>query len=309
MAGKHIYTTGTDSIVLKSGKEQSFVVKVTNSKDTIDIYANFVDAAPNFTKTYKKKNLGKVNFEVPKTFELINIILALTDSVQADNNLILKHTPYYEEVINHFKKYKQHPIINFLNQEFSSSPNKIWTYYDARNWAFNYDLNGNHIKPNAVYRKRWGQNFWTGQTKLLEDFAAKTNFDSFYRAHTAYYDNLIISERKYMPVQKMWQWLEKKFPAKYQSYRVVFSPLINGAHNTQRYRANHFSELIMFVCSTEREKEKKPEIMEGLMSGIVFTEIDHNYVNPITDKYQKSIDSIFSKKRGLGFLRWRYQIL
>ena len=54
----------------------------------------------------------------------------------------------------------------------------------------------------------------------------------------------------------------------------------------------------MFVCGPDiydkqniTQKEK-----EGLLSGKVFTEIDHNYVNPITDKYQKTIESIFSKR-------------
>jgi hypothetical protein len=39
------------------------------------------------------------------------------------------------------------------------------------------------------------------------------------------------------------------------------------------------------------EKQK-----EGLMSGIVFTEIDHNYVNPVTSNYAKQMDSIFSNR-------------
>jgi hypothetical protein len=33
-----------------------------------------------------------------------------------------------------------------------------------------------------------------------------------------------------------------------------------------------------------------------LASGIVFTEIDHNYVNQISYKYQKQINSIFDKR-------------
>jgi len=39
------------------------------------------------------------------------------------------------------------------------------------------------------------------------------------------------------------------------------------------------------------EKQK-----EGLYSGVVFTEIDHNYVNPATNKYAKKVDSIFSQR-------------
>src|SRR5205814_9647042 len=75
-----------------------------------------------------------------------------------------------------------------------------------------------------------------------------------------------------------------------------FFHLINGAHNTERFAANGFNEVIMYVSSIERIEAKKTEIVEGLMSGIVFTEIDHNYVNPISMKYQKLIDSIFSKR-------------
>src|SRR5690606_17543288 len=58
-------------------------------------------------------------------------------------------------------------------------------------------------------------------------------------------------------------------------------------------------ENVMFICGTGRydsvqsftEKQR-----EGMMSGVVFTEIDHNYVNPTTDKYRKQVDSIFSNR-------------
>jgi len=102
----------------------------------------------------------------------------------------------------------------------------------------------------------------------------------------------------------MWSWLEEQFPkTKYQSYRIVTSPLIGGSHSTQRYYTHNktewFGENVMFICGTDRydridsltEKQK-----EGLMSGIVFTEIDHNYVNPATDKFAKLVDSIFSNR-------------
>jgi len=99
-----------------------------------------------------------------------------------------------------------------------------------------------------------------------------------------------------MPVKKMWTWLEKEFPNKYDAYKIVLSPLINGAHNTQKYSANGFTEIAMFVCGVEREKEQNKNLLEGIMSGIVFTEIDHNYVNPVSDKYAKQIDEVFKER-------------
>jgi hypothetical protein len=79
--------------------------------------------------------------------------------------------------------------------------------------------------------------------------------------------------------------------------------LIGGSHSTQRYftynKTEWFSENVMFICGTGRYdtmKNVSPKQKEGLMSGIVFTEIDHNYVNPETDKYAKTVDSLFSNR-------------
>jgi hypothetical protein len=35
---------------------------------------------------------------------------------------------------------------------------------------------------------------------------------------------------------------------------------------------------------------------EGICSGILFTEIDHNYCNPVSERYKKSIDSVLSDR-------------
>lgn len=293
--GKHIYKTNRDSIILESNKEQSFLFRGTNRRDTVDVYANFVNEKPNYSNEYIRKNKDKVTYEIPKGFELVNIIIALSNIGQTDDNLVLKNTKYYNDVLSHFKNYKNHPIVTFLNTRFSEH-NRHAIYFDARNWAFRYNVEGNVIMPDKVYPEQWGQNFWTGQKNLLQDFAIKSDFESFYNAHKDYYDHLILLEKKYAPVEKMWRWLEDEFPIKYQSYKVIFSPLINGAHNTDRYSANGFSEVINFVSSTEKIKETQPGLMEGLMCGIVFTEIDHNYVNPVSDLHKEDINEIFSDR-------------
>ncbi len=56
-----------------------------------------------------------------------------------------------------------------------------------------------------------------------------------------------------------------------------------------------------YVNRTELTDQQR----QGLASGIVFTEIDHNYVNPTTWRFQTSIDSIFSNR--LDANRWRYR--
>ena len=55
----------------------------------------------------------------------------------------------------------------------------------------------------------------------------------------------------------------------------------------------------MFICDAQHLKSFKKiskSEKQGLMSGIVFTEIDHNYVNPISSNYWEEIDTIFKSK-------------
>ena len=106
-----------------------------------------------------------------------------------------------------------------------------------------------------------------------------------------------------MPIRTMWNWLEARFPQRFECYRVVFSPLIGGSHSTQQYArfvdGNLYNEAIMFVngpTNYVNRTELTSQQRQGLASGIVFTEIDHNYVNPTTSRFRSRIDSIFSNR-------------
>jgi Domain of unknown function (DUF4932) len=139
----------------------------------------------------------------------------------------------------------------------------------------------------------------------IEDFAKTSNFRDFYKQNLLYYQESIRKQKDLMPIQKMWDWLENNFDNKYNSYKVVYSPLIDATHSTQNFTTfleagkGRFQETVMFVCGPEifeNSKTKDLKEQEGLASGIVFTEIDHNYVNQLSYKYQKQINSIFDKR-------------
>jgi len=76
----------------------------------------------------------------------------------------------------------------------------------------------------------------------------------------------------------MWDWLQERFPDRYNSYKIYFSPLVGGAHATQNFSDSGYRETVMFVnapifadTSTSMENEIDA-------SRTIFTEIDHNYV-------------------------------
>ena len=269
---------------------------------------HFNDVTSYFPVEYMDKNKGNVQFDIPEQYELANIIWTLSPAGQKATDL-MKEGEYYTRVMEYFKPYMSHPVFKSLNFPDSIYYNK---YYEFRenSFAFNFkDKSSSKLLFNGPYYYAYGEELADsslfGKLKpLVEDFAAKSKFREFYRSNASYYTKEIERAKQLTPVKQMWSWLETEFlRPKYQSYRVVFSPLIGGSHSTQRYftpyRGGWFGENVMFVCGTARydnmpgitEKQK-----EGLMSGIVFTEIDHNYVNPASNRYSQRIDSIFSKR-------------
>jgi hypothetical protein len=271
---------------------------------------HFNEMANHFSHDYMEKNKGNIQFDIPEAYELANIIWTLSPSGKRAKDLY-KAGDYYNKVVTHFKPYMNHPVFKALD-----FPDSVYytNYYDFRenSFAFNFQQEGTlntKLLFNGPYYYVYGDQLADsssfGKLKpLVEDFASRSKFRQFYKNNSDYYKKEIQRQKVLLPVKQMWDWLEQQFPKmKYQSYRIVFSPLIGASHFTQRYQTSNkterFNENVMFICGTGRydtlshisEKER-----EGLMSGIVFTEIDHNYVNPETDKYAEQVNSIFSER-------------
>ncbi|HTD98435.1 MAG TPA: DUF4932 domain-containing protein [Mucilaginibacter sp.] len=263
----------------------------------------FSDVDNSFPVSYIEKNSGKVQVEIPEVYELANIIWTFSPGGQKATDLY-KTGDYYKRVEAYFKPYLNHPIFKKLD-----FPDSVYfeKYYGFRENSFAFNFKGDKIVDEGPYYLVFGDDFNTLFKQLLplvEDFARKSKFRQFYKNNQAFYQKAIDRERQLLPIRNMWDWMENQFPAnKYQAYKVVFSPLIGGSHSTQNFTTGYdnnklFSEVVMFICATDRYE--KPEYAEkqkeGLMSGVVFTEIDHNYVNPVTRRNIKRVNAIFAKR-------------
>lgn len=255
----------------------------------------------NFSNEYKVANKGKWTIEVPEVQELVHIIFAISDVGIADSNMVNHFGPYYRDVLKHFQPFKTEKIVSKINDEldgtlFMSGTSK---YARLKMDACGFYFEGDIIKKDETYSQLNWDN-WNHLVKYvpdLESFATKTNFRRFFAEHQDYYDSLIVLAKKQMPVDKQWQWLEKRFPIRYDHYRITFSPLVNGSHSTNRFASDDFRQTIMFICGPIERSKLSERIVEGLMTRVVFTEIDHNYVNPITDNYSNRIDQIFDDRK------------
>jgi len=261
-----------------------------------------------FPDWYMDTNTGKTQTEIPEVYELANIIWTLAPISQSDTTLN-RRGAYYERVKEHFSPYLDHPIFTELNRR---EGDYFDAYYDFRENSFSYRYLNDSIVKSDIYFYVMGEN-WDDHRSLfgdllplVQDFADQSGYRNFYAANQAYYQSQIERLDKLSPVKEMWVWLEKEFPGEaMQSYKTVFSPLIGGSHSTQQYGTfrpkdkSYFSEGVFFICGPEY-LDRDPTLTEtqksGLSSGIVFTEIDHNYVNPTSNKYREEIDRIFGNK-------------
>jgi hypothetical protein len=235
-------TTELDSISIRFNSElkpyikQLTEVHVVSPKGKQVVYLIFHPARSWFTKDYLQTAEGKVAYEIPETFELANILFTLTSSSAANNNRTLKNTPYYDKVLSYFDKYRDHPLLKQL--EFTNDAKGSQDYFNFRDNSFCFTIKDGKITPNNQYYVVWGEyqdNLFSKYLKLINDFYEKTNFHQFYQQNSSYYTSLIKMQQELMPANKMWQWLEKNFDQRFNSYRVVFSPLINGSHSTQNF--------------------------------------------------------------------------
>ena len=299
---------GKDSLVipyknLPNWQIHFIPIQSPKGKTIYRLHFNGVLAA--FSQEYIHENKGRIHIAIPEVYELANIIWTLSPSGQQAKDLN-KQGKYYEEVMNYFKPFLNHPIFKKLD-----FPDSVYAknYYDFRENSFCYQFNENRIVNNGPYyyvmgndRENYSSLFKT-LLPLVEDFANKSKYRSFYKTHKVFYDSLIQKETTLMPVKEMWNWLEQEFPKiKYDCYKIIFSPLIRGSHSTQNfgsYQQQWYQETVMFVAGPGiyDNQELSDKQKEGLLSGIVFTEIDNNYVNPGSYKYAKLIDSIFSQRQ------------
>ncbi len=282
-------------------------IPLASSRDTSVMILRFQSTInSNFSNAYVAENRGTINVDIPELYELANIILFLSDCSMKTNNK--PNSDYSNRVLEHFTPVRDHALIRILSKKCSRRP---WAaYYGFRENSICFSLVDDYLEYNTPFKHvYWDDSRMLGgqfrnMLYLVQDFLIKSDFRSFYKKNQSYYKSLIDRQSDLLPIMKMWTWIEDEFPQKMDSYKVVFSPLIGGSHSTQKFIKGFFGspeyqECIMFVNSSEELDSRSnyfDTLREGLMSGIVFTEIDHNYVNPTSREHIELVKDLIKDK-------------
>ena len=286
------FITSTDTVSFKLFPADTIPLQfILNKRDTIKAAAIGQAKPANFSKGYIDQNTGKYQVYSPKVHELVNISVALTNIGKLDSNMVYMESDYYKRMRTHFDPYKNHALIDSLNQHITEvfGTSTYNYYYNIRMNACMYSFDEEQIVNVSPYDRLGfgGENLLTDLLPLLEDFSAISNFETFYQENENYYESLIDTYYELVPIDKMWDWVEAKFPQRYEAYKIYFSPLVNGAHSTPKFSDNDYKETIMFIDAPTFGDEYTSVEKETILTRIVFTEIDHNYVNPTTDAFSE----------------------
>jgi hypothetical protein len=293
------FITDVDSIRfrVKVGETYSFLI-IVNGKDSAFTQVKAVKSAVNFNKDYIKSHKGKTFIEIPAVYELVNIIIALTNAGKNREGLVVKNTTYYREVISWFGKYDKEPIVRKIDSILSIN---YVEYFSIKMNAYSFKFSSNgRIVPNEIYDRLTSVNTLRPYIEELQSFSDKSRYDIFFKQKQPHYNHLIRSYRDSMGIMEMQKWLGKNFPkTKYDSYKIIFSPLVGNNQSANWFEYNGFREVQAHVNFPYRNEEERKQFSSDALhvkdGNIVFTELNHNFIGPEIQKqeYQKKIKDAF----------------
>lgn len=231
-----------------------------------------------------------------ETYELANIILAMTDYGKTDPWEVSQQSAYYQEVRTHFDQYKNHPLLTKVN--YSRQQWENYLSFRTDSYAFSFDAE-NHLVRKFPMVTNKGFNPFEENINLIEDFVKLSGFRKFYQTHSSYYQDLSKAYLASQHYPEMRRFLEKELGkhSVTSTYAIVMSPLV-GRMNCHRRVAGIDTDFITLPNFLLTGKAIKEASQEEVASGthMLFTELDHAFVNPLTEKYRSLVRANFDNQ-------------
>lgn len=297
-----VFITDVESIrfLVEEGKQYDFIIRF-GGRDcrTRIVGTRFVPAAE-FDDAYRSRHRGRTLVEVPEVYELVNVAIAMTPTGIASRDLVYHDSEYYRRVRSWFDSYRDQPVLAELDKLLASNVGH-YPSLKMNGYAFEFDERGKLV-PSKVY-DRTGFHSERANTLRpflpgLQAFADATDFRRFYRENAAVYAEQIAFFREQANVGEMTRWLDRNFPSAsgYDCYKLVFSPLVAYNQSATWFESRGFRELQAHINYPYPEDLKRtnaetlsPAAAILYRGNIAFTELNHGYLNPETDKYAARI--------------------
>lgn len=247
-----------------------------------------------FPDDYIDTYAGEHAYEVVPGLELAMILTAVAyRNTDIRFHPVRRDTDYYERVLAHFAAFADHPVFAVLELD----PDDLRTYTNLRNNGYNWVFCGEELCRQDFLGKWWqGAEFpdaFSPNIGLIGDFAREAGFRAFFERESAYYARLVELYEERVDLSHMVEWLYANFPYRYESYRILFSPLIVGNQSTTVKRGPGFNQVFAIV-DPPAENQSDADVL--LRFRWIFTELDHQYVDPAAENHRERIDEVFGDR-------------
>ena len=289
---KATFITDIDSISFDVKEKETYEFQILlNQKDTAVTQIKGVGAKAFFSDSYQKKYRDKTVIEIPKPYELINIAFALTSlSAEENSHVVVKNIPYHKEVMEYFAPYKSHEIVTKLDSILRERFNM---YFGLKMDTYAFEFKNQKLVSKGVYDRiaqNVGENNLTPElVSLLEDFSKVSKFHEFYNQHQDFYDTQINYYKHDINIANMQLWLNQNFTkTSYDCFKVIFSPLVDWNQSASWFDNDGFKEAqahVNFPYPSEADKKRTDEENKVLDGNILFTELNHAFINPEAEDY------------------------
>lgn len=299
---KVIFSSDVDSITftVEEGKTYDFVIEYEGRRHYTRIIGQRFVPPARFDEEYRRTHRGKTFIEIPEVYELVNIAIALRPAPAGEPSLIADDTDYYRAVDKYFGKHRDHALVRALAEEMEKDR---FSYFSLKMdaYAFEFDGEGRIVKSRIYDRitNSSRENSLTPYVRLMQSFADDTDFRRFYRDKREFYQGQIRFFREKLNIDEMLAWLGRQFPEanEYDTYKIVFSPLVRGNQSVNWFESNGFKELQPHVEFPYRSFPGVSAEADLVFRGIIlFTEINHGFLNPVTSRYADRITRAVSNR-------------
>ena len=233
--------------------------------------------------------IKKLNIMVDSKMELISIVEFLSGCL-SEYVLTRFNFKYKQEIIKYFSKYKNHQCIRF--------------YTDLCNHDFNFDapvetvlhlssLPELKIKipfDDYLIERAGGKKNLIKFVNELSRFAKETNFLDFFDSNTKYYSFIENRLKEKMDNSHIVETLERYYGKRQASYNIILVSLFCGCFGPRIKTKNNEYDIFAIVGPTGIDSERNPVFDEKIIISICLHEFSHSFVNPLTQKFIKSLE-------------------
>jgi len=142
--------------------------------------------------------------------------------------------------------------------------------------------------------------------KELERFAKETDFLKFFNSDKSqfYYNEIQNFYTNKANIKRMVNWLKTQFPSvsPYNSIKVIATPLVRGWEHEDVVADKGFSQIILhpsYVLPSKEASIYSKETQLLFRTDVLFTELNHGFINPVSENYSNDINKAFEGKLAL----------